>query len=76
LIGLSKEYLRVGFLCYYCKTKMSIGIANSPDTCTVDHCISIGKGGDNTINNLVLCCEDCNRKKGGRKYDKQNENRN
>lgn len=64
LINLAKLYLDVGFPCYYCGVSMSIGIPNALDTCSIDHRKSIFNGGKNTIANIVLCCEECNMKKG------------
>ena len=64
IIDLSRVYLKTGFKCYYCGRKMSIGISNSPDTCSIDHKLPIVKGGENTLNNLVFCCEECNVNKG------------
>jgi CRISPR/Cas system Type II protein with McrA/HNH and RuvC-like nuclease domain len=36
---------------------------------TVDHYIPRGRGGTNTLNNLVPCCNDCNQRKGNRMPD-------
>jgi len=68
LINLAKLYLKVGFPCYYCGEKMSIGISNAMDTCSIDHKKSISNGGENSIANIVLCCEGCNMKKGENNY--------
>lgn len=64
IVSLSKVYLKTGFKCYYCGKKMSIGISNAPDTCSIDHRIPIVNGGINSLHNLVLCCEECNILKG------------
>ena len=69
LISLAKVYLREGFPCYYCGKKMSIGIPNSLDTCSIDHKKPISYGGENSLNNIVLCCEECNMKKGNCDYN-------
>jgi hypothetical protein len=64
LISLARIYLREGFPCYYCGRTMSIGIPNAPDTCSIDHRKPICNGGENSIANIVLCCEECNMRKG------------
>lgn len=46
-----------GFHCAYCTVDCS-------DFPTIDHLIPLSKGGGNTINNLVVCCLNCNKKKG------------
>lgn len=43
--------------CVYCKCKLKIREA------TIDHVIPKSKGGDNSWNNLVISCFDCNNKK-------------
>ena len=47
--------------CQYCGTKSHL---------TVDHVIPRSKGGQNTWENLVACCETCNVKKGNQDLDK------
>lgn len=43
--------------CAYC----SIGLSLADGT--FDHVIPFDRGGDNTLNNIVRCCIDCNRRK-------------
>lgn len=57
-----------GWFCHYCKIplkrggpqmirklrKSSLGLA------TVDHVVGRGRGGSNDLDNLVLCCAQCN----------------
>ena len=64
LISLSKVYLMTGFKCWYCGKKMGVGEGHSDDLCTIDHRIAIINGGSNSIDNIVLCCWDCNKRKG------------
>jgi len=71
LVSLAKVYLQTNFVCYYCGMTMSIGILNAPNSCTVDHKKPIVNGGDNSIANIVLCCEKCNLKKGEYDYSSQ-----
>lgn len=66
LISLAKTYLKNGFNCKYCGRPMGFGIPHAPDTCTIDHIKSIAMGGLNHIDNIALCCEKCNIKKGGK----------
>ena len=53
-------FMRDSGRCQYCNKKLSYNFA------TVDHVIPRSKGGRNTWENLVLCCEPCNVKKGNR----------
>lgn len=43
--------------CFYCGKKLG-------KNKTLDHIIPVSRGGDNSIKNLVACCEDCNYSKG------------
>lgn len=45
--------------CCYCNT-----LLDSPKKMSIDHVIPRSKGGSNHIDNLVICCEPCNTKKG------------
>jgi 5-methylcytosine-specific restriction endonuclease McrA len=56
-----------GFVCWYCGKKMSIGLGTgNGDCCTLEHRMALMNGGTNTIDNIVLCCFECNTKKGVR----------
>lgn len=46
--------------CWYC------GIHITPKTMTIDHVIPQSKERNNSISNLVPCCQSCNSKKGNR----------
>lgn len=46
--------------CQYCKRKFS------RSELTIDHVVPRSQGGRSTWENVVCCCIDCNRKKGGR----------
>jgi len=48
--------------CYYCGH-------NIVDSFEFDHKISRYNGGKNEINNIVICCRNCNIKKGKRNYN-------
>lgn len=53
-----KQYIEVQKgLCYYCKRPI-IG------AWVTDHKIPLSRGGTSTYSNLVVCCWDCNAKKG------------
>lgn len=45
-------------LCYHCGQKYS------KDLLTMDHLVPIARGGKSTKNNCVVCCKECNSKKG------------
>lgn len=68
LISLAKIYLREGFPCYYCGEVMSIGVPNAFDSCSIEHKKAIANGGSNSLDNIVLCCERCNMRKGESDY--------
>ncbi len=53
-------YARDHYRCQYCKKR-----ANISDL-TYDHVIPRSQGGKTEWTNIVSCCYDCNRKKGGR----------
>ena len=48
------------YKCYYCGQKVT------KNTATLDHKIPISKGGDNSKDNLVACCFECNSIKSGK----------
>jgi 5-methylcytosine-specific restriction endonuclease McrA len=51
---------RHGYRCVYC------GEQYDPAELTVDHVQPRVRGGDHSDGNLVACCRECNRAKGGR----------
>ena len=53
-------FRRDGGMCQYCLKKFSRA------ELTIDHVIPRTQGGKSTWDNVVCCCIDCNRKKGGR----------
>ena len=53
-------YTRDDFTCQYC------GVHFESEDLTFDHVIPAGMGGDKSWDNIVTCCFQCNRKKGGR----------
>lgn len=59
LNGNEREYLReyMGDLCFYCGQK-------KPET--LDHLLPLTRGGDNSIENLVLACRPCNSQKNNK----------
>lgn len=52
-----------GGKCYYCHSK--VAFVRTTPSCPrgFDHVVPRAKGGMHTIENLVMCCADCNRKK-------------
>jgi 5-methylcytosine-specific restriction endonuclease McrA len=53
-------YARDKFRCQYCGERLKATEA------TCDHVIPRSRGGSTTWSNIVTCCGDCNRRKGGR----------
>lgn len=66
---------RDGTLCYYCQVEMILPVEGrftgitlelevDPLLATIDHKIPRCRGGRKTLDNLVLCCNRCNKLKG------------
>jgi 5-methylcytosine-specific restriction endonuclease McrA len=53
-------YMRDSYTCQYC------GTAQPTHELTFDHVIPVSRGGRKDWENIVTCCIDCNRLKGGR----------
>jgi len=53
-------YARDKYRCQYCKKQFPL------EDLTYDHIIPRSRGGKTEWNNIVTCCIQCNRKKGGR----------
>jgi 5-methylcytosine-specific restriction endonuclease McrA len=53
-------YLRDGNTCQYCGRKLS------GNELTLDHIIPKSRGGRNSWDNMVSCCQECNRRKDDR----------
>lgn len=60
-------FKRDSFTCQYCGAKAPEAILE------VDHINPVAKGGDNSIENLVTACKDCNRGKRDRKLSDMSE---
>jgi hypothetical protein len=52
-----KAFERDGYLCHYCQKQLT------RFTATLDHVIPVAEGGDNSLENLVTTCLDCNSRK-------------
>lgn len=50
--------------CVYCDRFVQKFPCNKPFSLTVDHRVSLKKGGSNSLGNLVVSCLECNVKKG------------
>jgi hypothetical protein len=55
-----KVFERDGYLCRYCQKQLT------RFTATLDHVTPVAEGGDNSIENLVTACLDCNSRKDKR----------
>lgn len=53
--------------CYWCERKIYMNKSGidrqAPDTATLDHFIPRSQGGDNSFDNSVAACLDCNQRK-------------
>lgn len=58
---------RDGSHCHYCGKKLIIKSGKSGTQ--IDHVIPVTKGGKDELDNLVLSCKGCNRRKGNKDYD-------
>lgn len=56
-VSKTRIYRRDGFECVYCGSKKNL---------TIDHVVPKSKGGDNSWNNMVTCCNKCNFNKADR----------
>jgi len=56
--------LRDKFTCRYCGQSVDDGVKLE-----IDHIIPISKGGENTMDNLVVCCQQCNLGKSDKLID-------
>ncbi len=53
-------YARDSYTCQYCASKLAVS------ELTYDHVVPRSQGGLTEWTNIVTCCPDCNRRKGGR----------
>ena len=58
---LEKKMTEQNNKCFYCGIELDLSI---PRFTHIDHKIPLSKGGNNTIDNIVWCCSNCNLKKG------------
>lgn len=49
---------RDGLVCQYCQAEL--------ESCVIDHIIPVSRGGDNSEENLTVCCRECNTSKQDR----------
>lgn len=60
---------RDGDNCRYCSKVVDWSDRRSPNGGTYDHVVPISKGGDESAENIVVCCRDCNGRKGAQTPD-------
>lgn len=60
---------RDGDRCRYCGTRVNWRDRKGLKGGTYDHVLPLTQGGDESVDNLVVCCRDCNAKKGPRTPD-------
>lgn len=61
---------RDGNHCHYCGVKFESNANRgfNPNGISIDHVVPISLGGGDELDNLVLCCRRCNRKKHATEY--------
>lgn len=57
---------RDGDFCRYCGARVDWKDRKSPHGGTYDHVIPVSQGGDESVDNIVVCCRQCNTMKGAR----------
>jgi 5-methylcytosine-specific restriction endonuclease McrA len=62
-----------GWKCHYCncaihREPMKVNSIQKPKQATVDHMHPLGKGGSDSVQNMVLACSNCNDEKGDMDY--------
>jgi hypothetical protein len=60
---------RDGDACRYCGVSVKPRDRKGPQGLTYDHVIPVVRGGDESVENLVVACRRCNMRKGGRTPD-------
>ena len=63
----STTWLRANGRCWYC------GVSVSRDDMTIDHIIPVARGGEYTLDNLLLACKTCNTAKASRSLEEYRE---
>lgn len=60
--------------CEYCGRLVLLGVDQThPARATADHVVPLSRGGDDTLDNLALCCAACNHSKGSLTLDEWTE---
>lgn len=57
-----------GLICHYCGKAVIRTIKAVPTQATIDHVKPKSKGGKTELDNLVIACLNCNRKKASKRY--------
>lgn len=62
-----------GWRCHYCncaihREPMKVNSIHKPRQATVDHMKPLGKGGSDSVQNMVLACQPCNDEKSDMDY--------
>ncbi len=65
----AKLKARDGLICRYCGCPVDFAARRGPKSGTYDHVVPVVQGGGDGIENLVVSCQGCNLKKGGRTPD-------
>ncbi|MFF1382784.1 HNH endonuclease [Arthrobacter sp. NPDC058288] len=52
--------------CPYCRVKLDYDVSRTPSSAEPDHVIAHANGGQDALNNVIVCCRKCNQSKGNR----------
>jgi len=67
---LIRHELNLGFVCPACGVTMTFNSEQTTEdnVYTLEHVVPMGKGGPNTIDNIILSCSKCNNEKNTNNY--------
>lgn len=52
--------------CPYCRTTLNYDVGLQPNSAEADHIVPHSKGGQDRLENVIVCCRRCNQSKGNK----------